>query len=180
MAFENDFTVFFFTSFSFRIDWANSTVVSLHKRCLELNKNRVTSNQNKGKSRYKRDSRTARKEATGVRQAKAARSSESRQKSMRPALSPEARENQLISIAVDVAEQQLRNGTASSQVITHFLKLGSMKETLEREKLRQENELLRAKTESLQSAKRVEELYANALNAMRSYSGQDIGGDEDY
>lgn len=93
------------------------------------------------------------------------------QRKARPANSPEARENQLIGLAVDLAEQQLRDGTASTQVITHYLKLGSTKERLEMEKLKQENELLIAKTESLQSAKRVEELYANALDAMRSYSG---------
>ena len=95
---------------------------------------------------------------------------------MRPALSPEARENQMISLAVDLAEKQLREGTASSQVITHFLKLGTTKAELEREKLARENELLRARTESIQSAQRVEELYTNALNAMKSYSGQ---GDAD-
>lgn len=90
---------------------------------------------------------------------------------MRPALTVEARENQLVSLAVDLAEQQLREGTASSQVITHYLKLGSTKERLEKEKLERENELLRAKTESLQSMKHIEELYANALNAMRNYNG---------
>lgn len=91
----------------------------------------------------------------------------------RPALSPEARENQMIAAAVDLAEKQLREGTASSQVITHFLKLGSSKEKLEREKLKQENELIRAKVESLQSAQRSEEIYMKALQAMKSYSGQD-------
>lgn len=91
---------------------------------------------------------------------------------MRPALTPEARENQMISLAVDLAEQQLRDGTASSQVITHYLKLATTKERLEKEKLEKENELLTAKKEALDSAKRVEELYANALNAMRRYSGQ--------
>lgn len=90
---------------------------------------------------------------------------------IRPASSPEARENQLVSLAIDLAEKQLLEGTASSQVITHYLKLGSMKEKLEREKLEEENKLLRAKTEALQSAQRVEELYENALNAMRRYSG---------
>lgn len=89
----------------------------------------------------------------------------------RPALTPEARENQLISAAVNLAEKQLLEGTASSQVITHYLKLGSSKERLEKEKLERENELLRAKTEALQSAQRVEELYANALDAMRRYNG---------
>lgn len=90
---------------------------------------------------------------------------------MRPALTPEARENQLVSLAVDLAEKQLIEGTASSQVITHYLKLGSTKYKAEKEKLERENELLRAKTESLESAKRVEELYADALKAMRNYSG---------
>ena len=93
-------------------------------------------------------------------------------KKMRPALTPEARENQLISLAVDLAEEQLRNKTASSQVITHFLKLGTTKAELEKEKLAKENELLRAKTESIESQKRIEELYAEALNAMRRYNGQ--------
>lgn len=96
-----------------------------------------------------------------------------------PAITVEAREKQLISLAVDLAERQLSEGTASSQVITHYLKLGSTKEKLEKEKLEKENELLRAKTEALQSTKKVEELYLNALNAMRSYSGQDEGNDQD-
>lgn len=101
----------------------------------------------------------------------------------RPALTPEARENQMISLAVDLAEQQLRDGTASSQVITHFLKLATAKERLEREKLEQENKLLIAKTEALQSQKHIEELYSNAISAMRNYSG--MGGEpyeeyEDY
>ena len=98
----------------------------------------------------------------------------------RPALSPEARENQLISLAVDVAEEQLRNGTASSQVITHYLRLGSTKERIEKEILEKQKELIEAKTESIQSAKRVEELYANALEAMRDYSGNiNIGNQDD-
>lgn len=93
-------------------------------------------------------------------------------KKRRPALTPEARENQLISLAVDLAEKQLQEGTASSQVITHYLKLGSTKERLEKEKLEEENKLLRAKTENLQSQKRVEELYSEAIKAMRNYNGQ--------
>lgn len=97
---------------------------------------------------------------------------------MRPALNEEARENQLISLAMDLAEQQLRDGTASSQVITHYLKLSSTKEKLEKEKLIEENKLLKAKTENLQSLKRIEELYSESLNAMRDYSGH--GSDEDY
>ena len=91
----------------------------------------------------------------------------------RPALTPDSREKQLISLAVDLAEEQLLNGTASSQVITHYLKLGSSKEKIEREILEKQNELISAKTENLQSAKRVEELYANALESMRKYSGTD-------
>lgn len=94
----------------------------------------------------------------------------------RPAINPEARQNQLISLAVDLAEQQLRDGTASSQLITHYLKLATTKEQLELKLLEKEVELKQAKTEALQSAKRIEELYTNALNAMRNYSGQ---GDPD-
>lgn len=89
-------------------------------------------------------------------------------------MTPEARENQMISLAIDLAEKQLLDGTATSQVITHYLKLGTTKEMLEKEKLERENELLKAKTESLQSQKRVEELYAEAIKAIRSYtSGSD-------
>lgn len=88
-----------------------------------------------------------------------------------PAKTVEARENQLISLAVDLAEKQLAEGIASAQVITHFLKLGTMRAKLEMEKLRQENELLGAKTEALQSAKRIEALYGEALSAMREYQG---------
>lgn len=97
-------------------------------------------------------------------------------KKMRPALTPEARENQLISLAEDLAAKQLAEGTASSQVITHYLKLGSTKERIEREILEKQKELIEAKTQNLQSAKRIEELYADAINAMKRYSGQ---GDSD-
>lgn len=107
-----------------------------------------------------------------MKKAKAASSSDSSRK-MRPALTPEARENQMIALAVDLAEKQLMEGTASSQVITHYLKLGSMRERLEREKIKRENELLGAKVESLQSVHRTEELYENALKAFRRYSGED-------
>lgn len=89
----------------------------------------------------------------------------------RPATTPEARENQLISLAVDLAEQQLIDGTAKSSVIVHYLKLGTMKERLEREKLEQEAKLLQAKIDALESAKRSEELYTDAIAAMRKYSG---------
>lgn len=98
-------------------------------------------------------------------------------KKIRPALTPEARENQMISLAVDLAEKQLMEGTASSQVITHYLKLGSTKERIEKEILEKQKELISAKTESLQSAKRIEELYTDAISAMRRYSGQ--GGPDD-
>lgn len=86
-----------------------------------------------------------------------------------PATTPEARENQMISLAVDLAEKQLAAGTASAQVITHYLKLGTTREALEKEKLSRENELLKARSEALASSQRVEELYLNALNAMRTY-----------
>ena len=95
---------------------------------------------------------------------------------IRPALTPEARENQLIYLATELAEKQLREGTASSQVITHYLKLGSSKEKIEKEILKKQKDLITAKTEALQSAKHIEELYANAINAMKSYSG--VGGYE--
>ena len=98
---------------------------------------------------------------------------------MRPAATPEARENQLVSLAVQLAERQLLDGTASSQVITHYLKLGSTKEKVECELKKKQMELLQAKTESLQSAQRVEELYVNALEAMRSYSGGLSGATND-
>lgn len=88
----------------------------------------------------------------------------------RPALTPESRENQLINLATNLAEQQLRDGTASSQVITHYLKLGSTKEKLEKEILEKQKDLIDAKTQTLKSAKRMEELYESALEAMRNYT----------
>lgn len=97
-----------------------------------------------------------------------------------PATTPEARENQLISMAFDTAEQQFREGSASAQVITHFLKLGSSREKLDQERLRNENELLEIKTETMRSAKRVEELYGAALDAMRAYSGNSVAPDVDH
>lgn len=96
--------------------------------------------------------------------------------SMPPALTPEARENQLIALAMNLAEEQLRNGTASSQLITEFVKRGSTKAKLEKEILEEQKGLMAAKTEALQSAKRIEELYADAISAMRKYNGQ---GDQD-
>lgn len=100
-------------------------------------------------------------------------------KKIRPATTPEARENQLIALAVDLAEKQLVEGTASSQVITHYLKLATQKEKLEREILESKKELMKAQTENLQAAKRIEELYTNALKAMQHYSGQDTEEDDD-
>lgn len=90
-----------------------------------------------------------------------------------PALTPEARENQLIAEAIDLAERQMLEGTASSAVICHYLKLGSTKAKLENEKLQEENKLLRAKTEALESQKNVEKLYKDAIEAMTEYRGVD-------
>lgn len=90
----------------------------------------------------------------------------------RPAISPEARENQMIALAVDLAEEQLRNGTASSQVITHYLKLGSTKEKIEKEILEKQKDLITAKTEALNSQRRMEEMYSDMLSALKEYSGQ--------
>ena len=99
--------------------------------------------------------------------------SEGRRTRRPPATTPEGRENQLIGHAFDLAERQLLDGSASAQVITHYLKLGSSREKLEQERLARENELLQAKADAIASAKRVEELYSEALNAMRAYTGQE-------
>ena len=90
----------------------------------------------------------------------------------RPALTLEARQNQIVSKAINLAEKQIDEGTASSQVLTHFLKLGTVQAEVELEKLKQENELIKAKAEAIASAKRVEDLYAEAMMAFKSYSGQ--------
>lgn len=103
----------------------------------------------------------------------------SRKRRQKPGMSVEDRENQLIALAVDLAEKQLAEGTASSQVITHYLKLGSTKERIEKEILEKQKELIQAKTDALHSAKRVEELYANALSAMRIYHGEESSDPED-
>lgn len=87
------------------------------------------------------------------------------------ARSAEARESQLISMAYDLVEQRLRDGSATSQETTHFLKAGSLRNRLELEKMKQENEMIKARTESLKSTERIEELYSNALSAMKEYSG---------
>lgn len=91
---------------------------------------------------------------------------------MRPALSPEARENQMISLAVDLAERQLMEGTATSQVIVHYLKLASTKDRLEKEIMEKQKMLLEAKTEALQASKEQKELYQRVIAAMQKYSGR--------
>ena len=97
---------------------------------------------------------------------------------VKPAMTEEAREQQLVALAIDLAEQQLLNGTASSQVITHYLKIGSSKERLERAIREKEKELIEAKTENLRSAQRVEELYANAIKAIGIYAGREDADDD--
>lgn len=109
-----------------------------------------------------------------------AASSQETPKKIRPALTPESRENQMISLAMDLVEQRLLDGTASSQETTHFLKLGSMKARAELEKLKKENELLVAKKNDLESRKESGTMYEEALKAMRLYSGQAYYDEEDY
>lgn len=96
----------------------------------------------------------------------------------RPMLTPEAQESYMINLAVKCAEQQLKDGTASSQVITHYLKLATQERELEMEKLRKENSLLEAKAKAYESTKHIEELYSEAMAAMKSYrsdaSAEDI------
>lgn len=104
-------------------------------------------------------------------------------KAIRPALTPEARENQLISLAIDLVEQRLLDGTASSQETTHFLKLASRKAKLEEERYRLENELIQAKTQNLRDQADMKTLYEDAIAAMRRYSGHGSAyeeEDEDY
>jgi hypothetical protein len=98
-------------------------------------------------------------------------------KPLRPATTLEGRENQLISLAYDFAERVMRDGSASSQIVTSFLKLGSTREKLEQEKIKNENLLLAAKIEELAGRKVVEELYRAALKAMKIYTGQDTDDD---
>lgn len=97
---------------------------------------------------------------------------EKQKRNKAPAKNLEARENQLISLAVNLAEKQLAEGTASSQVITHYLKLGSSKDRLEKEILEGKKELLSAKTDAIKSNQKSEELYQEALDAMKMYGGQ--------
>lgn len=100
------------------------------------------------------------------------------QPNIRPGLTPDSREQQMINLAVNLAEKQLRDGTASSQVITHYLKLGTERARLEQVKLANETALLEAKTEAIKSGKRMEELYERAIKAMQSYAG--YGDQDDY
>nr|DAH12818.1 MAG TPA: hypothetical protein [Caudoviricetes sp.] len=94
-----------------------------------------------------------------------------KKRKIKPAETPEARENQLISLAYDVAEKRLLDGSATSQEVVHFLRLGSVKAREELVKLRNENELLKAKTKAIESAENVEVLYKEAIEAMKAYSG---------
>lgn len=100
-------------------------------------------------------------------------------KRSRPAMSPEARENQMIALAMDRAEEQLRDGTASSQVITHFLKLASSTERLEKRIKEEQAKMLEAKTGQLKSMQNMEEVYAKVIKAMRTYQGADDIYDEE-
>lgn len=99
-------------------------------------------------------------------------------KPIRPALNPQSRENQMISLAVDLVEQRLRDGTASAQETVHYLKLASTKAKLESERAQLENELIRAKIQSLRDQADIKKLYNDAIDAMRRYSGHGNGSDE--
>lgn len=107
-------------------------------------------------------------------------SGEPRSRRSRPATTPEGRESQLVALAMDLAEKRLRSGSATSQEVTHFLKLGSSREQLEQERLRHENELLEVKRKAIESQDRVEQRYKEALDAMRAYSGQEPLESDEY
>lgn len=94
-----------------------------------------------------------------------------------PATTPQGRENQLTALAYDVAEKQMRSGTASAQVITHFLKMGAAREQLERTRLEHEIELAKAKVDQLGSSAKIEELYEKAITA---FTGYQPSGDDDF
>lgn len=96
-----------------------------------------------------------------------------------PAPTPEVREQQMIGLAMDLAERQLREGTASPSVIAHFLKLGSSREEIEQRHIEKKVEHLDAQIDSIQSSAHAEELYKNALDAMRLYSGNYVDEDLD-
>lgn len=103
----------------------------------------------------------------------------SNKKSMRPAMTPEAREQQLIALAVDLVEQRLIDGTASAQETTHFLKLASRKAKLEAERAELENELIKAKTQSIRDQADMKALYKDAIAAMSIYGGHGSEVEED-
>jgi hypothetical protein len=124
----------------------------------------------------KTSNKVTRKEAATMAKVKASSYSEPLPP-MRPALNPDAREQQLISLAVDLVEKRLREGTASSQETVHFLKLATKKSRTENEVLELQKDLIAAKTDTLKSQKRSEEMFAEAMKAFRNYSGQ--GGDEE-
>lgn len=98
---------------------------------------------------------------------------------IRKAISPEARENQIIAEAMDAVEERILSRTATSQEYIHFLRLGTEKARLEKEKLRKENELLRAKTDNLEMQKRSEELSEKVINAMKEYNGLELNYEDD-
>lgn len=101
-------------------------------------------------------------------------------KNMRPAITVEEEEKQMISLATNLARKQLEEGTASAQVITHYLKLGSTKEKIEKEILEKQKELISAKTEALQSQAHLEEIITNAMSALRGYKGEDEGEETEW
>ena len=105
--------------------------------------------------------------------ATARNSPESPRRRRPPAKTPEAREQQLIAKSIDLVEKQIEDGTVSAQVLTHFLKLGTKREILERKKLELEGNLLIAKVEAIESGKQIAELYGDALAAMSKYQGRD-------
>jgi hypothetical protein len=89
-----------------------------------------------------------------------------------PGMTIQSREDQIIRLAYDLVEERILKKTATSQEVTEFIRLGSTKAQLERERLKQENALLVAKTQSLESQKRIEEMYAKAMKSFKKYSGQ--------
>lgn len=97
----------------------------------------------------------------------------------RPSTTPEGRENQMVALAYDLVERRMRDGSATSQETTHFLKLGSAREQLEQDRLRNENSLTQAKIDAMQGQKRIEELYSNAISAMNTYQGRESASFED-
>ena len=99
---------------------------------------------------------------------------------IRPALTPEAEENQCVALAVNLVKQRLMNGTASSQETVHFLKLASSKSRLEQRLLETEIQLKEAKTKQIESEERREELFTQAIEAMRRYGGHGDDSDGDY